>query len=65
MEIDKHSVLKLIREQGGAEQAGRAESALPDLIDSDRDADLLRQFGVDPQDLEGGILGRGEDLPKI
>lgn len=65
MEIDKESVLKLIREQGGPEHADQAENALPDLIDTDRDAALLQQFGVDPQDLTGGILGRGEDLAGI
>lgn len=65
MEIDKESVLKLIREQGGDEQAGQAASALPDRVDTDRDASLLQKFGVDPQDLTGGILGRGRDLPGI
>jgi len=65
VEIDKESVLKLIREQGGPERADQAQNALPDRIDTDRDAALLQQFGVDPQDLTGGILGRGDDLPEI
>ena len=63
MEIDKESVLKLIRERGDEEQANQAENELPDRIDTDRDAGLLQRFGVDPQDLTGGILGRGDDLP--
>ena len=65
MEIDKESVLKLIRERGDDEQAKRAESELPDRIDTDRDAGLLQQFGVEPEDLTRGILGRGDDLPGI
>ena len=65
MEIDKESVLKLIRERGDDEQAKRAESELPDRIDTDRDAGLLQQFGVELEDLTGGILGRGDDLPGI
>ena len=58
MEIDKESVLKLIRERGDDEQANQAETELPDQIDTDRDASLLQRFGVDPQDLTGGVLGR-------
>ena len=65
MEIDKESVLKLIRERGDEEQANQAENELPDRIDTDRDAGLLQRFVVDPQDLTGGILGRGDDLPGI
>jgi hypothetical protein len=65
VEIDKESVLKLIRERGDEEQANQAENELPDRIDTDRDAGLLQRFGVDPQDLTGGLLGRGDDLPGI
>lgn len=65
MEIDKQTVLNLIRERGDEEQANQAETELPDEIDTDRDAGLLQRFGVDPQDLTGGILGRGDDLPGI
>ena len=65
MEIDKESVLKLIRERGDEEQANQAENELPDRIDTDRDAGLLQRFGVDPQDLTGGLLGRGDNLPGI
>ena len=65
MEIDKESVLKLIRERGDEEQANQAENELPDRVDTDRDAGLLQRFGVDPQDLTGGILGGGDDLPGI
>jgi hypothetical protein len=65
VEIDKESVLKLIRERGDDEQTNQAENELPDRIDTERGAGLLRQFGVDAQDLTGGILGRGDDLPGI
>jgi hypothetical protein len=65
VEIDKKSVLKLIRERGDEEQAKQAETELPNQIDTDRDAGFLQRFGVDPQDLTGGILGRGDDLPGI
>jgi hypothetical protein len=65
VEIDKESVLKPIRERGDDEQTNQAENELPDRIDTERGAGLLRQFGVDAQDLTGGILGRGDDLPGI
>ena len=65
VEIDKQTVLKLIRERGDDEQANQAETKLPDQIDTDRDAGVLQRFGVDPQDLTGGILAQGNDLPGI
>lgn len=42
MKVDRESVLKLIRERGDDEQANQAETELPDQIDTDRDAGLLR-----------------------
>jgi len=65
VEIDKESVLKLIREQTGPDRADEAEMELPDKIDSERDARILLRYGIDPQDLTGGILGRGDDLSQI
>ena len=61
MEIANESVLKLIRERGDDEQAKQAETELPDQIDTDRYASILQRFGVDPQDLTGGILRRVAD----
>ena len=51
MQIDKETVLGLLREQGKTDQAQQAEQELPDQVDTERDAGLLERFGIDPQDL--------------
>ena len=57
MQIDKETILNLLREQGKTDEAQRAEQELPDQVDTDRDGDLLERFGIDPQDLLGRFGG--------
>ncbi len=64
MEIDKGTVLNLLRERGEDDKAQRAEQELPDRVDTDRDGDLLRRFGVDPGELLGKFTG-GRDIPGL
>ena len=51
MQIDKESVLNLLREQGKTDQAQQAEQELPDRVDTERDPGLLERFGINPQDV--------------
>ena len=51
MQIDKQAVLELIEQQMGSQQAQQAAEQLPDQVDHEQHADLLQQFGVNPQDL--------------
>jgi hypothetical protein len=46
--IPKELVVEQIRSRGDAEVTTRAEQELPEKLDPDRDADLLRRFDVDP-----------------
>jgi hypothetical protein len=57
MQIDKETVLNLLREQGKTDQAQQAEQELPDQVDTDRDAGMLNKFGINPQDLIGRFGG--------
>ncbi len=57
MQIPKEMVVERIRSQADADMAARAEAELPDKVDPDQDADLLRDLGVDPSDLEGDVPG--------
>ena len=57
MEIDKDTVLSLLREQGKTSEAQDAERELPDTVDTERDAGLLDRFGINPQDLLGRLGG--------
>jgi hypothetical protein len=64
VQIDKSTILDLLRERGQQDQANQAEQELPDQVDTDQDAGLLQRFGVDPQELLKRFSG-GEGLPKF
>jgi hypothetical protein len=64
VQIDKSTILDLLRERGQQDQANQAEQELPDQVDTDQDAGLLQRFGVDPQELLQRFSG-GEGLPKF
>ena len=51
MQFDKQTVIDLIRDQMGSQNAEHAAQQLPDQVDHEQHADLLQQFGVNPQDL--------------
>lgn len=57
MQLDKGQIIDLLKSQGHHDKAGQADSALPDKVDTDAHADLLRQVGLDPQDLIGKLPG--------
>jgi hypothetical protein len=52
MQLTKQTVLEFIKDRGDDERLGKAEELLPDQIDTDRDAVLLAQLGVSPDDLQ-------------
>ena len=64
VQLDKNMILDLLRERGQQDQASQAEQQLPDQVDTDRDAGLLQQFGLDPQELLQKFAGGG-GLPKF
>lgn len=55
MEIPKDKILELIKSRGDSQQADQAGAELPDQVDPEQHQDLLSKFGVNPQDLLGGI----------
>ena len=55
MQIPKDKILELIRSRGDHDQAGQAESELPDQVDTDQDQSLLAKFGINPEDLIKGL----------
>ena len=59
MQIDKNMVLELLRSQGKGDQAGQADSELPQQVDTEQDAGLLQKFGIDPMDLVKMVTGGG------
>jgi len=57
MQIPKGMVVERIRTSGDFEMARRADSELPEKVDTERDAELLRGFNLDPQELADGLGG--------
>jgi hypothetical protein len=59
MQIDKSQIIDLIKSRGDHDQARKAESELPDKVDTDHHKDLLDKFGINIGDLAGKIPGLG------
>ena len=58
MQIPKGMVVERIRTSGDAATADRADAELPEKVDTERDAELLRKFNLDPQQLADGLGGQ-------
>jgi hypothetical protein len=57
VEIDKQQVIEFLKSQGDHDKAGKADAELPDKVDPDAHADLLKKIGVNPGDLLGKLPG--------
>jgi hypothetical protein len=51
MNLDKEQIINFLKSLGKEDDAARAESELPDKVDTDEDRNLLAKFGVDPKEL--------------
>lgn len=58
MEIPKAMLIEKIQGRSGAEKANDADKELPDKIDTDTDAELLKKYDIDPQELEDEFGGQ-------
>ncbi len=58
MQIPKDKIIEMIKSRGDNDQADRAQSELPDNVDTEKDSGLLAKFGVDPKALAGGLGGK-------
>ena len=58
MEIPKAMLVEKIRGKSGAEKANEADKELPDKIDTDTDAELLKKYDLDPQELKDEFGGQ-------
>jgi len=62
MEIPKDKILELLRQRGDHDKAQQADQELPDQVDTEKHGGLLERFGINPQELLGGL---GGGLPKL
>lgn len=72
MNIDKDTILNMLRSNGRGSDADQAQQELPDQVDTDEHAGLLDKFGINPADLiakftggNGGQGGIGGALGKL
>jgi len=63
MEIGKSALVELIRATGRQDDAARAETELPDPVDTDRDAELLTRVGLDRETLGRHLRPEGARGP--
>ena len=57
MEFDRQEIVDQLRGRREDDVADRAERELPEVVDTEEDADLLHGLGINPTDLIGGIAG--------
>jgi hypothetical protein len=62
MNIPKEIVIERIRARGDTGLTERAESDLPEKLDTSDDAQLLRDFGLDPDRLEEEFRGQAPNV---
>ncbi len=58
MEIPKAMIVERIRGKSGAEKANEADKELPDKLDTETDAELLKKYDINPTDLTGDLGGQ-------
>jgi hypothetical protein len=59
VKLDKQELVRVLRTEGDNDTADRAESSLPDEIDTDRDGDALDGIGLDRTQLMAKLAGGG------
>ena len=57
MKLDKQELVRMLRTEGDNDTADKAESQLPDEIDTDADADALESVGLDRTELMNKLAG--------
>jgi hypothetical protein len=59
VKLDKQELVRVLRTEGDNDTADRAESTLPDEIDTDRDGDALDDLGLDRTQLMAKLAAGG------
>jgi len=64
MQIPKEKILELLRSRGEDDKASKADSELPDQVDTQKHSGKLDKLGIDPEMIGklGGAGGVGKKL---
>jgi len=57
--IDKSQIIEMLKSRGEDDKARKAESELPDQVDTDKHKGLLDSLGLDIGDLTKNLPGLG------
>jgi hypothetical protein len=57
MRIARDELVRMLRTEGDNDTADKAESRLPDEVDTDGDADQLEAIGLDRTQLQAKLAG--------
>lgn len=60
MQIDKEEVVDLLRSRGEHDKAASVECALPKHVDTEADAGVLHQFGVNVREITEAAGSQGD-----
>ncbi|UJH69587.1 hypothetical protein [Ornithinimicrobium sp. INDO-MA30-4] len=55
MEISKQKIIDMLKNRGDHDKAQKAESDLPEKVDTEKDQGTLEKFGINLSDLTGGF----------
>ena len=51
MQIDKQKIIGMLKDRGEEDKASKADSELPDQVDTEKDQGTLKKLGLDPKEL--------------
>jgi hypothetical protein len=57
VKLDKQELVNMLRTEGDNDTADKAESSLPDEIDTDQDGEALESVGLDRTQLMAKLAG--------
>lgn len=60
MQVDKEEVVDLLRSRGEHDKAASVECALPKHVDTEADAGVLHQFGVNVREITEAAGSQGD-----
>lgn len=52
MQVRKQTVVDFIKDRGDEDRVAEAEERLPDVVDTEENADVLAELGVEADDLD-------------
>lgn len=57
MQIDKSQIIDMLKGQGEQDKASKADSELPDKVDTEQDQGKLEKLGINPSDVVSKLGG--------